>query len=180
MLIWVISFGCSTLMGSKSETMDSSEDSPSEGVDTQGIDNGETGRMIGMTEAHNVIRRTYDVPDLIWDTELVTVSEEWIVHLAQTGCNLEHNWDSPLGENLFWSNYQETYGGVVDSWASEVEYYDYTSNSCATNQMCGHFTQLVWSTTERVGCAVGACPDGSEIWMCNYDPPGNYSGVWPY
>ena len=69
---------------------------------------------------------------------------------------------------------------MVDAWASEVVYYDYESNSCDRGEMCGHYTQLVWSTTERVGCAMATCADGSEIWMCDYDPPGNYVGEWPY
>ena len=42
---------------------------------------------------------------------------------------------------------------------------------------CGHFTQVVWPTTERVGCAVGPGDAGWTNLICNYDPPGNY-GFW--
>jgi pathogenesis-related protein 1 len=142
----------------------------------------ETGIMQGITEAHNVIRRGVGAPDLTWDEDLVTVSEEWIAHLDQNNnCNMEHNWDSPLGENLFWANYETSNQVVVDSWASEVEFYDYESNECEPNQMCGHYTQLVWSSTERVGCAMMPCSNESGyIWMCNYDPGGNYVGERPY
>jgi len=140
----------------------------------------ETGRMIGITEAHNEIRRTYGVPDLVWDEELAEVSLEWATFLANDGCYLEHDWDSPLGENLYWSTFESTAKDVVLSWASEVEFYDYESNSCEEGEMCGHYTQLIWSTTERVGCDIALCPDQSEIWMCNYDPIGNWSGERPY
>jgi uncharacterized protein YkwD len=39
----------------------------------------------------------------------------------------------------------------------------------------GHFTQVVWKDTNRIGCA--AVPveweDGSKVWVCNYAPGGN-------
>ena len=168
-------FACSVLMDGKSESSDTSE-----AVLATEQSAGESERVVGITLAHNLVRQQYGVPDLIYDQELAQVSVEWIEHLAQNGCVLEHNWDSPLGENLFWSNYEASPEVVVESWASEVVYYDYETNSCEPGQMCGHFTQLVWSTTERVGCAVGVCTDGSEIWMCNYDPAGNMVGVLPY
>ena len=84
----------------------------------------ENGIMVGITEAHNVIRRAHGVDDLIWDEDLVVVSEEWIAHLDNNNCNMEHNWDSPLGENLFWANYETTNQVVVDSWASEEQHHD--------------------------------------------------------
>jgi len=47
----------------------------------------------------------------------------------------------------------------------------------------------VWRSTQAVGCGVKACSTGSPfgasfpnwtIVVCNYDPPGNYIGQWPY
>lgn len=168
---------CSLLSKEEGEMADTSTSEVDSG--TEQI-SGESGRVVGITTAHNLVRQQYGVADLVYDQELAQVSVEWIEHLAENGCVMEHNWDSPLGENLFWSNYQASADSVVESWASEVAYYDYETNSCEPGEMCGHFTQLVWSTTERVGCAVGACADGSEIWMCNYDPAGNMVGVLPY
>ena len=45
----------------------------------------------------------------------------------------------------------------------------------------GHFTQVVWAGTENLGCAVSTCPEGGpdpgrKIYVCNYDPPGNWRG----
>ena len=174
-MFYIVLFACSGILGEKS-----TDDDSAVGSDSSESSSPESGRMVGVTEAHNVIRRTYGVPDLVYDTDLEVVSAEWIAHLASNGCMLEHNWDSPLGENLFWSNYPASPEAVVESWASEVQYYDYETNSCEDGQMCGHYTQVIWSTTERVGCSVGACDDGSEIWMCNYDPAGNMVGVQPY
>ena len=69
---------------------------------------------------------------------------------------------------------------VVQSWASEEEFYDYDANTCEPNQMCGHYTQIVWEQTTHVGCAVHICEDQSELWMCNYNPAGNWVGEKPY
>lgn len=143
----------------------------------------ETGPMNGMTDAHNQVRQAHGIEnDLVWDEELVEISAEWIAHLdTDLACQMEHNWDSPFGENLFWASYMTTAAEVVGSWASEEQFYDYDSNSCQAGQMCGHYTQIVWEDTERVGCAMMECTNGSGfIWMCNYDPPGNWVGEWPY
>ena len=144
-------------------------------------ENPETGLMQGMTEEHNKVRRPYNVPDLTWDEDLVDISLDWLNVLNDDGCQMEHNWDSPYGENLFWTSMTSNNREVVQAWASEVDFYDYDSNSCEPGEMCGHFTQIVWSTTERVGCASLTCDNGrGELWMCNYDPAGNWVGERPW
>jgi len=146
-----------------------------------GVDGGETPGMEGMVAAHNAVRATVGVPDLVWDDDLAAIALDWATGLANSGCLMEHDYSSPYGENLYWSSYESTVQQVVDAWASEVEFYDYDANSCAVGEQCGHYTQLVWDTTERVGCAMATCPGGAgEIWMCDYDPPGNWVGEKPY
>ena len=67
------------------------------------------------------------------------------------------------------------------NWASERADYDYTHNSCAKGRICGHYTQVVWRTTTTVGCAIAVCEDTSEqVWVCHYQPPGNWIGKKPY
>src|SRR5919202_1513766 len=72
--------------------------------------------------------------------------------------------------------------GVVNAWASEAQYYDYSRNTCASGQQCGHYTQIVWRDTLRVGCAHRTCQSNSpfgpgapawDFWVCDYEPPGN-------
>lgn len=141
---------------------------------------GEPPGIEGMVAAHNAVRAGVGVPDLVWDDALAVIAEEWAASLAARGCIMEHDYSSPYGENLYWSTFESTAQQVVDAWASEVAYYDYDSNSCASGEMCGHYTQVVWDTTERVGCARVECSGGEEIWMCDYDPPGNWVGERPY
>ena len=160
--------------------VDSAAASADAGGGGDAADDGEPPGMEGMIAAHNSVRAGVGVPDLVWDDMLAEIAAEWSARLAMDGCILEHDYSSPYGENLYWSSFESTPAQVVDAWASEVVYYDYDANTCEDGEMCGHYTQLVWSTTERVGCAMTVCADGSEIWMCDYDPPGNYVGEWPY
>ncbi len=71
---------------------------------------------------------------------------------------------------------------MVQAWTSEVAWYDYDSNTCSApaGQSCGHYTQIVWADSLRIGCGRALCDDGWEIVTCNYDPPGNWAGEWPY
>jgi len=68
---------------------------------------------------------------------------------------------------------------------SEKANYNYSANSCSAT--CGHYTQVVWRNSLRLGCGVKNCTTGSpfgggawQFWVCNYDPPGNISGQRPY
>lgn len=50
----------------------------------------------------------------------------------------------------------------------------------------GHFTQLVWKDSTKVGCATVKCAAGTVLslqsWytVCNYKGPGKSSTFWPY
>ena len=97
--------------------------------------------------------------------------------LASNG-QFYHRHKSPYGENL----YKITGGriapsNVVEQWAAEARDYQYKSNTC--RGVCGHYTQIVWRNTKRVGCAV-ARSGRTEVWVCNYDPLGNWVGERPY
>ncbi|XP_071982603.1 uncharacterized protein [Engystomops pustulosus] len=75
----------------------------------------------------------------------------------------------------------------LDDWHRERDFYNFTENSCQEGQMCGHYTQVVWAETERVGCGEKFCEklEGFEegnmfLLVCNYEPPGNFQGEKPY
>ncbi len=147
-----------------------------------------------MVAAHNRWRKTVGAPPLSYSPQLAAASQEWANHLKQDNqCRMQHSKpDGKYGENLFWASALTWSDGkrevqqvkpmkVVDDWASERKNYNYKSNSCAEGKMCGHYTQVVWKTTTTVGCAMAVCEDSrDQIWVCRYQPPGNWVGKKPY
>ncbi|MEN6606379.1 MAG: CAP domain-containing protein, partial [Bryobacteraceae bacterium] len=131
----------------------------------------------GMLAAHNAVRTRVRVPPLAWSGRLAARAQDWADTLLARK-KFIHRPNSSFGENLF-----EITGGaaspeeVVDAWAEESRNYNYKSNKC--RGMCGHYTQIVWSDTKEVGCAV-ARGRGREVWVCNYNPSGNWVGKRPY
>lgn len=133
-----------------------------------------------LVAAHNAWRAEVGVPPLRWSDEVAAYAQAWATTLQADGCALRHRSDSPYGENLAWSSGTTLAPEqVVAMWGNEREHYAYESNTCAPGEVCGHYTQVVWRTTEVVGCGRARCgPD--EVWVCNYDPPGNWAGEKPY
>ena len=130
-----------------------------------------------MLAAHNSVRARVGMAPLSWSDRLATRAQDWADNLMARK-QFAHRPNSAYGENLF-----EVTGAyvspseVVNAWARESRDYDYRSNKC--HGVCGHYTQIVWADTREVGCAVSR-RGGREIWVCNYDPPGNWVGRRPY
>jgi len=151
----------------------------------------------GMTEAHNKVRQKHDVPPLTWSKELATYAQEWADHLsAKNNCTMKHRPISGkfariYGMNIFWASARQWSNGAVEvqsisaadvvyAWADEEKDYDYASNTCKAGEMCGHYTQIVWKNSTKVGCGMTVCPDSGQMWVCSYNPIGNYVGEKPY
>ena len=127
--------------------------------------------------AHNEIRAQVGVPPLTWSGRLEEVAEDWAKTLLSRR-EFSHRPNGKLGENLFMiTGARSSSAEVIRVWANESRDYDYKSNRC--RDVCGHYTQIVWRDTKKVGCAV-ARDNRREIWVCNYDPPGNWVGHRPY
>jgi len=138
----------------------------------------------GILDAHSRARAAVGLPPLTWSSALAAHAQEWTDRLASTrSCGLEHRSgesSSGYGENLFGSSGPYEAAAVVDSWDSEKANFNAAANTCAAGAVCGHYTQIVWRNTTEVGCAVSACPDGSQVWACNYNPAGNFNGERPF
>lgn len=132
-------------------------------------------------ERHNYWRADVGVNEkLVWSDEMADLAADWARKLKRMKCGFEHRPDNQYGENLFMGTsgaYDAKY--VVDAWAGEKVDYNYNKNKCKPGKMCGHYTQIVWQTTRKVGCAKIECGE-YDIWVCNYDPPGNWVGEKPY
>ena len=143
----------------------------------------EPGVLKGITAAHNYYRKKAGVPPLGWSNKIAAYSKKWANYLQKNnGCRMKHREGNfkieSYGENLaFASGKQLNSYYVVKAWYDEIKYYNYKRNSCS--KVCGHYTQVIWKTSKRVGCAIAYCKN-SEVWVCNYDPPGNHMGKRPY
>jgi pathogenesis-related protein 1 len=145
--------------------------------------------------AHNEWRAKVGITEkLSYSPALAATAQAWADNLKKTNdCQMRHSTsDGRYGENLYWASALTWSDGrkellnvdskkVVDSWASEKADYDYASNHCTTGKMCGHYTQIVWRTTTTVGCGMAVCENTQEqIWVCQYQPAGNWLGERPY
>lgn len=132
-----------------------------------------------MLNAHNQWRKRYNVPALTWSPQLATYAQDWANKLLKEG-KFEHRKNPTYGENLAYASGQQlSPQQVVTMWGEEVKDYNYATNKCKPGKVCGHYTQVVWRNTKQVGCGM-ARNNSKEIWVCNYNPPGNYIGQKPY
>eukprot|EP00117_Sycon_ciliatum_P016217 scpid52422/ scgid15743/ Peptidase inhibitor 16; Cysteine-rich protease inhibitor len=155
--------------------------------------------------AHNTARRDVQpppckpLPEMSWDSTLARVAQDYA-----DKCRWAHNPDpasdaggefSSVGENLFIStSIKPDFESAVKAWVSEKVDYDYDTNSCRPGKVCGHYTQVVWDSSVKVGCGAAACdaqdtyqfPFDSAVFskalivVCNYAPAGNFINQRPY
>ncbi|XP_041051794.1 peptidase inhibitor 16-like [Carcharodon carcharias] len=141
-----------------------------------------------VVDLHNKYRsKVLDASNMLrmnWDKDL----EEMAVKYAQE-CTWGHNKNrGRTGENLYLINTSPLdLKAAIEKWYLEVADYTYETMDCAPQKKCGHYTQLVWANSDKVGCGCHFCDEvkGLEInnlsiLVCNYLPPGNVIGQKPY
>ena len=131
---------------------------------------------------HNVERRRAGVAALAWDPALAQGAQVYANELARLNL-LRH---SPkgirrgLGENL-WMGTRDYFrpAVMVGAWASERSMFRpalFPAVSTTGNWAdVGHYTQIIWPGTQRVGCAI-AKSARSDVLVCRYWPSGNVDG----
>jgi len=135
-----------------------------------------------MLKAHNDYRKLHHVGNLVLDQTLIDIAQAYAEKLANEVKSLVHSHNG-YGENLYkcWASYvmsKPSGASVTKDWYDEIAYYNFTSGTTTNPQEAvGHFTQVVWKSTLKMGSGV-ATADGGKSWyvVSNYDPPGNYLG----
>jgi hypothetical protein len=133
-------------------------------------------------DAHNKERALMAVPPLIWDAALAARATAWAKELARTD-SFEHADQKQDGENL-WSGTRGAYppAEMVQAWIDEKilfrpgRFPDVSTNGQWKD--VGHYTQLIWYNTTRVGCGLADNANDSFL-VCRYGPPGNWIGDNP-
>ncbi|XWS67537.1 hypothetical protein CRYUN_Cryun04dG0014900 [Craigia yunnanensis] len=128
--------------------------------------------------AHNTARAAVGVGPMTWDNTVAAYAQNY-ANQRIGDCKLVHS-GGRYGENIAWGSADLSGTAAVRMWVDEKANYDYTSNTCAPGKVCGHYTQVVWRNSVRLGCAKVRCNNGGTFIICNYDPPGNFNGQRPY
>ena len=105
---------------------------------------------------------------LQWDPELARVAQR----LADQ-CNFAHDCSDcrrvgrfTVGQNLYQSfttraEERADWIGAIESWFNEIELLPTSSiSSYSFSPSTGHFSQLAWASTDKIGCGVTQYPSG--------------------
>jgi hypothetical protein len=151
---------------------------------------GGTGRLTSLDSrllaAHNRERSSAGIAPLAWDPALAAEAARWGKTLAAAGA-FEHadtGDDDPEGENL-WAGTKGAYAPeeMIEGWIEEKKFFRpgrFPDNSrTGEYEDVGHYTQLMWRDTDRVGCALAAGAE-EEVLVCRYRTAGNVVGEVPF
>ena len=135
-----------------------------------------------MLRAHNAVRTQARVAPMVWDNALGNSAAAYARQLAITNRfqHSDRNARRGVGENL-WMGTQSAFSleRMVSDWASERRMFSagvFPAVSRTGNWAdVGHYTQIVWPTTTRVGCAL-ASNGRADYLVCHYSPAGNVDG----
>lgn len=149
---------------------------------------------------HNVYRSKHNAPALISDQVLESRGKRWADELAyHRGC-LVHEQPRTYGENLFFfgarhlPSPQTLAAAIVQSFYLEGIGYNYSSWKPMSFFKTGHFTQMIWKDSRKIGVGVSIvkgsqirspCVSGSAnmyfiFVVVKYDPAGNFESQKSY
>jgi len=98
--------------------------------------------------------------------------------VAADTCTFAHGMSGAVGQG-YGENLCMGHGSItqcIDNWYNEIDFVtDWSNPANNPSGTIGHFTQMVWDTSLRLGCAI--C-ESKRIYVCQYDPPGNYQGSY--
>jgi hypothetical protein len=138
--------------------------------------------------AHNVYRNEVGDDPLTYSTTLAANATAWAKHDAGIGSLVHSDPGGKYGENIAeWGpSGSASWTQIVDLWGSEKSdfiYGPFGDGSSTTGHWydVGHYTQIVWNTTTQTGCGKATnVSQNADYFVCQYTPPGNYWGRYPY
>jgi hypothetical protein len=165
------------------------------GASAQSFDSGATGELAArLLAAQNRERALVGAPPLQWDPTLADHAASYGPTLARLGTLVHSPREGRPGERenlvMAWHGTM-TAEQLVGLWSREKLLLEPGSSGPNCPQQFGclrfpavsrtgrwediaHYTQMVWATTTRVGCAIYSA--NWDYLICRYSPPGNIDG----
>ncbi|KAG8735633.1 hypothetical protein FRC10_010338 [Ceratobasidium sp. 414] len=139
------------------------------------------GRAVPMQQqyldAHNNERAAHGAVALAWDDSLSASAQAWA-----NQCKFQASEHSQAGQNLAAGTGNPSAATAVGWWNAERSDYN------PSNPQASHWTQVVWKSSTRLGCAMASCAPGTifdasygvaNYFVCHYGPYGNVIGQFP-
>uniref|UniRef100_A0A8D2CR61 Cysteine rich secretory protein 2 n=1 Tax=Sciurus vulgaris TaxID=55149 RepID=A0A8D2CR61_SCIVU len=131
---------------------------------------------------HNELRKSVSPPasnmlKMEWNKEATTNAQKWA-----NKCTLQHSdqeerhTTTKCGENLYMSSDPASWSTAIQSWYDESRDFTYGAGPKNPFAIVGHYTQVVWYSSFRVGCGIAYCPNQESLkyfYVCQYCPAGN-------
>lgn len=140
---------------------------------------------------HNKLRNNHqNTPSMSWDNTLQGYAQKHCNAIVAQNRGLWHSASGDRGgsgENLSMNQLasrkvcNKAGGQASQAWYDEDQFYDYATGgnkAGSAGEATGHFTQLVWTDSTKLGCAWSINSGGNVYVCCNYSPAGNYYGQY--
>uniref|UniRef100_A0A224XVU3 Putative salivary scp/antigen 5 protein n=1 Tax=Panstrongylus lignarius TaxID=156445 RepID=A0A224XVU3_9HEMI len=143
-----------------------------------------SGKSLGQPAAQNMLV-------LSWDDYAAQKAFSWASKCKLRPTRLKNKYNQTMGQNLYANmttrngdvntTFNAWAGEMVKAWYDQVKVYNFGPDF---SEKTGHYTQLVWATTSKLGCGYSYFKKG-EHWhvgylVCNYDSSGNKHNQPPY
>ena len=128
-----------------------------------------------------------NIAELVWDEKLGRLAQAFAdkAIFSHNPSRTVPELPGYIGENIYWSSFYGTVNkfdvkSAINSWFNEHK--DFTLPSLVflqSGKSIGHFTQIAWATTKRVGCGLKTVLKGTNYqnyFVCDYHNGGNFLG----
>jgi hypothetical protein len=154
---------------------------------------------------HNQERQAVGVPPLVWSNALAADAQVWADRGTNTHSDVKlQQRPADQGESLYvkfgtpMPARESIASDAAAWWANEKQFYDADPNKKidSAHAVCypapretwtnvckwGHYTQMVWHSTQEVGCGIKQGAPTPDAWyvVCRYRPAGNIEGQQAY
>ena len=150
-------------------------------INTQPTNQSKANRSIAL-KAHNDKRELHNSPPLEWDESIASSAQAYANELAENDEGLKHS-DTDKGENLYFSTKKNvTVNDAIAGWYDgEKPGTPGGYNFCdpGFSYTAGHYTQVLWKDSQKLGCGKSTGKSGATYIVCQYDPRGNIMGQFP-